>query len=346
MGPPPDDFPASLASAVRAGDARAIARAITLAEEGGPEGSALLAALAGAVGRAHRVGVTGPPGVGKSTLVAALARAWRTQGRRVGIVAVDPTSPFTGGALLGDRVRMGAHFGDPGVFIRSLATRGAQGGVSVATHDVADVLDAGGFDPVVVETVGVGQGEIAVAGVADTVVVVVAPGHGDGVQAMKGGILEAADLLVVNQADRDGAEGLAAELRAAIELREVGRHPQVLLTAATTGDGVEALRTAIDAHRLAQVDPAGALADLGNLGRARSGPGASEGLAARRASRAEARIRDAVDRARSAAFWAVRAEALAGWVKSVVGGRATVAQAASTLVRDLPSASPPPEPRP
>jgi LAO/AO transport system kinase len=323
-----------LAQGVRDGEPRAIARAITLVEEGGPDGLALLAALAGAVGRAHRVGVTGPPGVGKSTLVAALARAWRTAGRRVGIVAVDPTSPFTGGALLGDRVRMGAHFGDPGVFIRSLASRGAQGGVSLATHDAADVLDAGGFDPVVVETVGVGQGEVAVAGVADTVVVVVAPGHGDGVQAMKGGVLEAADLLVVNQADRDGAEGLAAELRAAIELREVGIRPPVLLTTATKGDGVEALREAIDAHRRALAAPADGAAH---------GTGGGGDLAGRRASRAEARIRDAVDRARAAAFWAGRTGALAGWVESVVGGRATVAEAASRLV-EAPSPTPPPPP--
>ena len=325
-----------LAQGVRDGEPRAIARAITLVEEGGPDGLALLAALAGAVGRAHRVGVTGPPGVGKSTLVAALARAWRTAGRRVGIVAVDPTSPFTGGALLGDRVRMGAHFGDPGVFIRSLASRGAQGGVSLATHDAADVLDAGGFDPVVVETVGVGQGEVAIAGVADTVVVVVAPGHGDGVQAMKGGVLEAADLIVVNQADRDGAEGLAAELRAAIELREAGIRPPVLLTAATKGDGVDALRDAIDAHRRGlEAAPAD------GTGR---GTGGGGDLAGRRASRAEARIRDAVDRARAAAFWAGRTGALAGWVESVVGGRATVAEAASRLVSD-PSPTPPPERR-
>ncbi|MBL9089293.1 MAG: methylmalonyl Co-A mutase-associated GTPase MeaB [Planctomycetia bacterium] len=329
-----------LAQGVRDGEPRAIARAITLVEEGGPEGLALLAALAGVVGRAHRVGVTGPPGVGKSTLVAALARAWRTAGRRVGIVAVDPTSPFTGGALLGDRVRMGAHFGDPGVFIRSLASRGAQGGVSLATHDVADVLDAGGFDPVVVETVGVGQGEVAIAGVADTVVVVVAPGHGDGVQAMKGGVLEAADLVVVNQADRDGAEGLAAELRAAIELRETGVRPPVLLATATKGTGVEALRDAIDGHRRGLEAPPG--------DGALRGTGGGADLVGRRASRAEARIRDAVDRARSAAFWSGRAAALAGWVELVVGGRATVAEAASRLVEDPPPAPPrrPPEPRP
>ncbi len=249
---------------------------------------------------------------------------------------MDPTSPFTGGALLGDRVRMGAHFGDAGVFIRSLATRGAQGGVSVATHDVADVLDAGGFDPVVVETVGVGQGEVAVAGVADTVVVVVAPGHGDGVQAMKGGVLEAADLLVVNQADRDGAEGLAVRARRrhrAPRGRDAIR--RCSSPTATKGDGVEALRTAIDAHRRA-------LDDRG----AAHGPGAATSPAA--GPRVpHARIRDAVDRARAAAFWGRprTGGARRGGSNRVVGGRATVAQAASRLVEDSPHASVPRPPR-
>lgn len=308
-----------LAAPVRDGDPRSVARALTLVEAGGEEGAALLASLSGDVGRAHRIGVTGPPGVGKSTLVAALATAWRAVGRRVGIVAVDPTSPFTGGALLGDRVRMGALAGDAGVFIRSLATRGAGGGVSLATHDAADVLDAAGFDPVVVETVGVGQGEVAVAGVADTVVVVLAPGHGDGIQAMKGGVIEAADLLVVNQADREGADALAAELTAALELREVGPRPEVLLTCATKGEGgggIEALRLAIDRHR-AQLEAA------------TSGPN----LRARREARALSRIRDAVDRARADAFWPQHASALAALVAAVVEGRTTAAAAARTLLR-------------
>lgn len=300
-----------LADAVRAGDPRAVARAISLVEDGGAGGATVLAALSGAVGRAHRIGITGPPGVGKSTLLAALGQRWRAAGRRVGIVAVDPTSPFTGGALLGDRVRMGALYGDPGVFIRSLASRGALGGVSAGTHDAADVLDAAGFDPVVVETVGVGQGEVAVAAVADTVVVVVAPGHGDGVQAMKGGLLETADLLVVNQADREGAEGLAAELRAAIELRERGRRPDVLLTTASEGRGVAELAAAIDAHRR----------DLAAAG----------GLGSRRAERALARVRDEVDRRRARAFWAARAGDLARLVAEVVDGRMTVAAAADRL---------------
>lgn len=310
-------MPHPLAAPVRDGDPRSVARALTLVEAGGEKGAALLASLSGDVGRAHRIGVTGPPGVGKSTLVAALATAWRAVGRRVGIVAVDPTSPFTGGALLGDRVRMGALSGDAGVFIRSLATRGAGGGVSLATHDAADVLDAAGFDPVVVETVGVGQGEVAVAGVADTVVVVLAPGHGDGIQAMKGGVIEAADLLVVNQADREGADALAAELAAALELREVGPRPEVLLACATKGGGgggIEALRLAIDRHR-------------SQLEAATSGPT----LRARREARALARIRDAVDRARADAFWPHHASALAALVADVVEGRTTVAAAAGAL---------------
>jgi LAO/AO transport system kinase len=314
--------PSPLADAVRSRDPRAVARAITLVEDGGADGAALLAALAGAVGQAHRIGITGPPGVGKSTLVAALAKAWRAAGRRVGIVAVDPTSPFSGGALLGDRIRMTGFSGDADVFIRSLASRGALGGVSFATHDVADVLDAAGFDPVVVETVGVGQDEVAVAGVADTVVVVVAPGHGDGIQAMKGGLLEAGDLLVVNQADRDGAEGVAAELRAAVELRalrEEAPKPTVWLTSATTGAGVPELVAAIEVHRSTLT---------------------SSGLGARRLARARARIRDEVDRQRARAFWAERSADLDALAADVAAGHATVGGAASTLLGKRPPEPP------
>ena len=165
------------------------------------------------------MGVTGPPGVGKSTLVAALVGAWRTLDRRVGILAVDPTSPFSGGALLGDRIRMGAHAGDASVFIRSLASRGAYGGLSAAADDAADVLDAAGFDPIVTETVGVGQAEVEIARAADTTVLVLAPGQGDEIQAMKAGLLEAADIVVVNQADRRDADRFVHDLEAAFDLR-------------------------------------------------------------------------------------------------------------------------------
>jgi LAO/AO transport system kinase len=298
---------------VRGGDVQALARALTVVEND-PEGAAaLLKALSGAVGKAHRVGVTGPPGAGKSTLISELAASWRAAGRKVGVVAIDPTSPFTGGALLGDRIRMGRHSGDSGVFIRSLATRGALGGLSRAAEDACDVLDAGGFDPVVVETVGVGQGEVAIAGAADTVVVVVAPGAGDGVQAMKAGLLEAADLIVVNQADREGAEGLRSELAAAVDLRAAGAaRPAVLAVSALDGRGVEDLRKSIDAHRASLA--------------------AGDALAARRRARALARVRAEVDRRRGDAFWAGRKDALERAAAEVAAGRMTAAEAAGRLV--------------
>ena len=305
-----------LASAIVAGEPRAVARALTVVENDADASAALLAALAGHVGRAHRVGVTGPPGVGKSTLVAALAKAWRAAGRRVAIVAVDPTSPYSGGALLGDRVRMTALSGDAGVFIRSLATRGALGGLARAAQDMADVLDAAGFDPVVLETVGVGQSEVAIAAAADTVVVALAPGSGDGVQAMKGGLLEVADLLVVNQADRAGAEGFVADLESAVELRSTGRKPRILSTVATTGAGLPALGAAIDAHR----------AEL------QSG----DGLSTRRQARAAGRIRDEVERRLQAALWAAAGPALAHLSGEVAAGRTTVAAAAGRLLAGTP----------
>ena len=321
---------ADLADAVRRGDVPALARALTVVENDPDAAATLLKALSGAVGKAHRVGVTGPPGAGKSTLISALAASWRAAGRKVGVVAVDPTSPFTGGALLGDRIRMGRHSGDAGVFIRSLASRGALGGLSRAAEDACDVLDAGGFDPVVVETVGVGQGEVAIAGAADTVVVVVAPGAGDSVQAMKAGLLEAADLIVVNQADRDGAEGLRAEIAAAIELRAVpgaaegaGRaNPAVLLVSALEGRGVEELRSAIDAHGSSRAGGAGPS----------EGVAAGEALATRRRSRAVARVRAEVDRRRAGAFWAANAAALERVAAEVAAGRMTAAEAAGRLV--------------
>ncbi|MDA1195697.1 MAG: methylmalonyl Co-A mutase-associated GTPase MeaB, partial [Planctomycetota bacterium] len=202
----------ALAAAILQGDRRALARGLTLVENATPEGEALLAALP-ATGTAHRIGVTGPPGAGKSTLVSALVSAWRARDATVGVLAVDPSSPFTGGALLGDRIRMLAHTSDERVFIRSLASRGALGGLAAGAYDAADLLDAAGFDPVLLETVGVGQGEVEVCRAADTTVVVLAPGSGDVVQGMKAGLLEIADVLVINQADRDGAAALDAALR-------------------------------------------------------------------------------------------------------------------------------------
>jgi LAO/AO transport system kinase len=207
----------------------ALARVISVVENRGTKAGMLLAALHGAMGHARRIGITGPPGAGKSTLVMQLVRAYRSQGLTVGVVAVDPTSVFTGGALLGDRIRMEAIALDPGVYIRSLATRGALGGLSAATRDITDVLDAYGFDRVVIETVGVGQSELEVARTADSCVVVLVPESGDAIQTLKAGLMEIADVLVVNKADRPGADRLRTELRMMLQARSGSRRvPQDL----------------------------------------------------------------------------------------------------------------------
>jgi len=207
----------------RAGKRTALARVITLVENERPGFRAILSELNGALGRAHRIGITGPPGAGKSTLTGRLAAAFREAGETVAIVAVDPTSPFTGGALLGDRIRMNEIALDPGIFIRSMATRGSLGGLAVTTNEVIDVLDAFGFDRILIETVGVGQSELDIAAAADSTVVVLVPESGDGIQAMKAGLMEIADLFVVNKADRPGAERLAREVEIMLHLR-AGRY--------------------------------------------------------------------------------------------------------------------------
>jgi len=201
----------------------ALARVISIVENRGAKAGALLAALHGSTGRARRIGITGPPGAGKSTLVMQLVRAYRSQGLTVGVVAVDPTSVFTGGALLGDRIRMEAIALDPGVYIRSLATRGALGGLSAATRDITDVLDAYGFDRVLIETVGVGQSELEVARTADSCVVVLVPESGDAIQTLKAGLMEIADVFVVNKADRPGADRLRTELKVMLQVRSGSR---------------------------------------------------------------------------------------------------------------------------
>ena len=242
----------ALADRVRGGDLRALARAISLVENEATAAAALIAALHPHTGRSTIVGLTGPPGAGKSTLADRLAAEWRARGRRVGIVAVDPTSPFTGGALLGDRVRMQQHAGDEGVFIRSMATRGQLGGLASATGDVALVLDAAGFDVVLIETVGVGQDEVEVVRTADVAVVVVVPGTGDEVQALKAGIMEIADIYVVNKADREGADRAAASIEAMLALQPVVEdrwRPPIVRTEARSGTGVAALVEAIDRFR-------------------------------------------------------------------------------------------------
>jgi LAO/AO transport system kinase len=260
------------------GRTAALARAISLVENARPGFEELLATLHSRLGHARRIGITGPPGAGKSTLVQQLVQSWRRRGLTVGVLAVDPTSPFSGGALLGDRIRMETVALDPGVYIRSMATRGSLGGLATSTREVLDVLDASGFDRLLIETVGVGQSELAVTGMADSTVLVLVPESGDGIQTLKSGLMEIVDLYVINKADRPGADRLAREIEITLGFRQgnafrgmrahhgvaVGRkdgrtegrnegaregwEPPVLLTTASKGEGVEALLEAIDRH--------------------------------------------------------------------------------------------------
>ena len=253
----------TLVEQARDGRPRAVARLISLVESASPQLREVMAALAPFTGDAYVVGLTGSPGVGKSTSTSALVTAYRRAGKRVGVLAVDPSSPFSGGALLGDRVRMQDHATDPGVFIRSMATRGHLGGLAWAAPQAIRVLDAAGCDVVLVETVGVGQSEVEVAAQADTTVVLLAPGMGDGIQAAKAGILEIGDVYVVNKADRDGADATARELNHMLGLGESrgpdSWRPPIVKTVAAKGQGVDELIAALDKHR-AWMDKHGELA--------------------------------------------------------------------------------------
>ncbi|HEY3215178.1 MAG TPA: methylmalonyl Co-A mutase-associated GTPase MeaB, partial [Candidatus Eisenbacteria bacterium] len=260
------------------GDRASLARAISLVENEAAGSEELVDACFERSGSALRIGVTGPPGAGKSTLVTQLAREYRRRGQTVAVVAVDPTSPFTGGALLGDRVRMSELAGDDGVFIRSMATRGGMGGLAVHTAHACDVLDAAGFQRILIETVGVGQSELEVAETADSTAVVLVPESGDTVQAMKAGLMEIGDLFVINKADREGAERAAFAVRSALELRPARPEwsPPVLLTVASRGEGVREVVDAFEEH-------------FQHLG-------AHGGLERRRRRRLEQRLRDLVRR--------------------------------------------------
>jgi LAO/AO transport system kinase len=232
---------------IRQGDVRALARAISAIEDARPESLALLKALFPFSGRARVIGLTGAPGSGKSTLVDQLAREYRKQERTIGIVAVDPTSPYTGGAILGDRIRMQAHHADPGIYIRSMATRGFLGGLARATTDVSTVLDASGKDLVLIETVGVGQDEVDIVRLADITVVILVPGMGDDVQTIKAGIMEIADIFVINKSDREGADRVEREIRAmqSLAIRGDKWTPPIVKTVAVDGTGVPELASAV-----------------------------------------------------------------------------------------------------
>lgn len=239
--------PGRLAALVRNRDTRGLARALTVVENGGPEASALLHELYDPSPASRSVGITGPPGAGKSSLADVLLEHWRKAGRRPGVIAVDPSSPFSGGAILGDRLRMQRHACDPDIFIRSMGSRGHIGGLAGTTAQAVEVLAAGGFDPVLIETVGVGQGEVEVAAIADLTVLVLVPGLGDDVQMMKAGIMEIGDLIILNKSDRNGIDQLESVVRGGLELAPEGTvTPSVLRCSVVTGEGLEEVFAEID----------------------------------------------------------------------------------------------------
>ncbi len=343
---------ADLVARFREGEVPALARAISLVENERDGFQDLLERVLMAGPRTGRIGFTGPPGAGKSSLLADMAAAYRKRGERLGIVAVDPTSPYSGGALLGDRIRMNELSTDPGIFIRSMATRGSLGGLATTTREVIDLMDAFGFDRVLVETVGVGQTELEITGATETVLVVLVPESGDAVQAMKAGLMEIADIFVVNKADRPGAERLLKEIRQAIHLRagsalsdvpvhhgvdlsRIGRAERVpkerdgggwtipvVKTVAQTGDGVGDLLDAVDRHRTW-------LVESGELERRRRG-------------RARVRVRDVVDRELRRVAWAASASGsvLEAGLDAIVSGEVTPYSVARRILTEILSAGP------
>lgn len=302
-----------LAARLIRGDRSAAARALTLVENGEEPADSILDAIFPHAGKALRLGVTGPPGSGKSTLVGELARRIRSEGAKVGVVAVDPTSPFSGGALLGDRLRMADLAGDEGLFIRSMASRGSQGGLAAATADAVDILDVFGADFVIVETVGAGQTEVDVVSLADSVCLVLTPESGDSVQAMKAGLMEIADIYVVNKADRPGADRLTREIQGA-RGKPTGEGPTVIETIATKGEGIDDLRAAIEAHRQGQVQ--------------------SGGWERRRREAVQRRIASIVERRLHQEIWlGERRKSLDEAAESVVQGRESPHRAAERVLR-------------
>jgi LAO/AO transport system kinase len=269
-----------IARRVLAGDRRAVARAISLVEEPDPRGSQLMALLFPHTGRAAHIGLTGPPGSGKSTLISALCRHLRSLGLTVGVLSVDPTSPYSNGALLGDRIRLAEHYLDAGVYIRSRGTRGVLGGVAAATLQAGLVVDASGRDVVLYETVGVGQSEVAIATLADVVALVLMPGSGDSIQALKAGVMEIPDIVVLNKSDQPGTSTARGELQQVLRLAEAERRPDLLETSGQSGEGVEALWQAIVDRREA-LERSGALAERRRVSLERE----VLGLAAARAAR-------------------------------------------------------------